>query len=254
MGHLQTRHRARSLSVGSGRNQQGFTLVEILVAMLIFAVIGLLSSQILSNSVQTQNIIKDRGERLAQIHRAMQVIQRDVMQFSERPVREYSGDWVPALLLSNEGFIEFSRVGWRNPLSQPRSELQRVGYRLQDGKLFRGYWRVLDRSYDTEPAFQELLDEVDRIEFYVLDSAGQQHKFWPPQDGPIDVPYLLAVTMRIEMAPFGIVERIWELPPIEISSLLRPGAVPEQSGDSAPGQNSDPDAIAKNSDGGQKSD
>ena len=133
MGHLQTRHRARSLSVGSGRNQQGFTLVEILVAMLIFAVIGLLSSQILSNSVQTQNIIKDRGERLAQIHRAMQVIQRDVMQFSERPVREYSGDWVPALLLSNEGFIEFSRVGWRNPLSQPRSELQRVGYRLQDG-------------------------------------------------------------------------------------------------------------------------
>ena len=69
----------------------GFTLVEILVALLVFSVVGLLSARLLSQSVDNQNNLQDRGQRLAEIHRAMRVLQRDILQLSRRKIRDAQG-------------------------------------------------------------------------------------------------------------------------------------------------------------------
>jgi general secretion pathway protein J len=194
--------------------QYGFTLIEVLVAFLIFAIIGVISSQILSQTVNSREDLANRGERLAQIHRAMQIMQRDFMQLTSRPIRDQYGDPQRPLMIGTDGAIEFTRVGWRNPLKGPRSEVQRVGYLWQDDALVRGYWRHADRSYDSEPNYQTLLEEVDRIEFYALDVNGNEHTFWPlPGVSPEDPNFRLAgVLVRIEAAPFGLIERVWEVP------------------------------------------
>jgi general secretion pathway protein J len=196
----------------------GFTLVEILVALLVFAVVGLLSARLLSQSVDNQNNLQDRGQRLAEIHRAMRVLQRDILQLSRRKIRDAQGEELPALIVSDQGAIEFSRVGWRNPLRQPRSEVQRVGYRWQDEKIVRGYWLTLDRSYDAEPAFQTLLEDVETIEFFAVDQLGNEHKQWPldpeanaaTEEG--EALYLAAIVVRMELLPYGLIERIWRVP------------------------------------------
>ena len=198
----------------------GFTLVEILVALLVFAVVGLLSSRLLSQSIDNQNNLQDRGQRLAEIHRAMRVLQRDIVQLSRRKIRDAQGEELPALIVSDQGAIEFSRVGWRNPLRQPRSEVQRVGYRWQDEKIIRGYWLTLDRSYDAEPAYQTLLENVEAIEFFAVDQLGNEYKQWPldPEANVVtekgEALYLAAILVRAEIAPYGMIERIWQVPSV----------------------------------------
>ena len=196
----------------------GFTLVEILVALLVFSVVGLLSARLLSQSVDNQNNLQDRGQRLAEIHRAMRVLQRDILQLSRRKIRDAQGEELPALIVGDQGAIEFSRVGWRNPLRQPRSEVQRVGYRWQDEKIVRGYWLTLDRSYDAEPAFQTLLEDVETIEFFAVDQLGNEHKQWPLDPEAYaateesEALYLAASVVRMELLPYGLIERIWRVP------------------------------------------
>jgi len=204
----------------SSNKTLGFTLVEILVALLVFAVVGLLSTRLLSQSIDNQNNLQDRGQRLAEIHRAMRVLQRDIVQLSRRKIRDAQGEELPALIVSDQGAIEFSRVGWRNPLRQPRSEVQRVGYRWQDEKIIRGYWLTLDRSYDAEPAYQTLLENVEAIEFFAVDQLGNEHKQWPldPEANVAtekgEALYLAAILVRAEIAPYGMIERIWQVPSV----------------------------------------
>ncbi len=201
------------------RRQNGFTLIEILVALFIFALVALISGQLLSRTLSAQDQLQDRGERLALVHRAMQIIQRDLLQLTNRSIRDADGfGSLAPLLINTDGFIEMTRVGWRNPLRHRRSEMQRVSYRLEDEKLIRGYWHTLDRGYDAEPAFQTLLEEVERVEFYVLDTQGEEHKFWPPQLQGGQAADPAAIILRFEIAPFGVVERIWQVPNVNFSA------------------------------------
>ena len=155
----------------------GFTLIEILVALFIFAVVGLISAQLLGRTVNAYEVLDDRGQRLSQIHRAMLVVERDMLQFRNRPIRMAQGEPLPALMIGDEGALSMTRGGWRNPLQRPRSELQRVGYRIQEEKLVRAYWPVLDRRGDEEPISQTLLEGVEDLEFFAIDQNGQEHKF-----------------------------------------------------------------------------
>ena len=202
------------------KTQLGFTLVEIMVALVIFSVISLISARLLSQSLESQNVLQSRGERLAEIHRALRVVQRDILQFSARSIRVDKNEYLPPLLLSPEGALEMTRVGWRNPLGQPRSEVQRLGYRWQDEKLIRGYWLTLDRSYEDEPAYQTVLSDVTELEFYAIDNIGNQHDRWPLDEDELndtsdDFIGLVAILMRVEIEPFGFIERLWQIPPLK---------------------------------------
>ena len=190
------------------KQERGFTLIEVLVALLVFSIIGVISSQLMSQTIRSNEILDEHGTRLAEIHRGMQVIQRDVMQMINRPIRDEYGDTDQFLMIGADGAIEFTRLGWRNPLGLPRSEVQRVGYRLNDETLTRGYWPVLDRAQDTEPAFQALLPGVTQAEFFTLDSNGNEHTFWPTAGLPPDTK-LVGLILRIEIEPLGPVERVW---------------------------------------------
>ena len=206
---------ARAMPIPNPR-ARGFTLIEVLVAFLIFAMIGAISAQLLSQTIRAQGDLAERGERLGDIHRAMQIIQRDVMQLVDRPIRDNYGDPLQALVIGSNGAIEFTRAGWRNPLQLPRAEVQRVAYLLQDNKLMRGYWPVLDRAQDTEPAYQTLLNDVEQVEFYALDGSGNEHTFWPQGAANQQDPALalVGIIMRIEIQPYGVVERVWEVPSV----------------------------------------
>jgi general secretion pathway protein J len=197
------------------RRAAGFTLIEMMVVFAVFALIGVVSSQIISRVIANQQLMRERGDRLVEVQRAMQILQRDIMQMIDRPVRDQLGDSVDSLQIGSDGLIEFSRSGWRNPLGLPRSDLQRVGYLTQDGELLRLYWRVLDRTPDSEPVTQTLLTNVEQVEFFALDASGNQYSFWPQgEGGRQDEPgaRLAAIVLRIDIPPFGLVERLWPVP------------------------------------------
>jgi general secretion pathway protein J len=195
----------------------GFTLIEMLVVFAIFAAIGLISSQIVSSVLNNQRVVSERGERLIEVQRAMHILQRDIMQLSGRAVRDQLGDPLEPILIGADGLIEFTRLGWRNPLNQRRAEVQRVAYLVEEGDLYRAYWQRLDRTPDSQPVLQTLLTGVEQIEFFALDMNGEEHSFWPTADGQAGLDpgdRLGAVIVRLDIAPFGTVERLWTVPPL----------------------------------------
>ncbi len=196
--------------------RRGFTLIEMLVVLAIFSVVGLIASQLVSRTINNHAIMSERGARLVEVQRAMQILKRDVMQLTNRPIRDMLGDPIEPIRIGSDGLIEFSRMGWRNPLQQQRAELQRVAYIVEDGDLYRSYWSVLDRAQDSEPVVQKLLGDVEQVEFFALDAAGNEHTFWPLLGSFADDPNtrLVALIMRVEAAPFGIVERLWPVPSV----------------------------------------
>jgi general secretion pathway protein J len=196
--------------VGRRRFARAFTLIEMVVALAVFAVIGVISAQLVNRVVDHQSVLSERAARLIEVQRAMHFLKRDVMQMVTRSVKDEFGDSRDALLIDNDGIIEFTRSGWRNPLRQPRANLQRVAYAVEDDTLKRYYWNVLDRDQDSRRFEQTLLTDVRDVEFLLVDDTGNTHGFWlPPKPAGVQP---RAILLRMELPPYGFIERIWEFP------------------------------------------
>lgn len=195
------------------RRRAGFTLLEMLIALGVFAVIGVMSSQILSGIVDLSDTVRDRSDRLAELQRAMFIISRDIEQMTRRPVRDAFGDSTAAIIVG-EPLIEFTRRGWQNPLRSPRSELQRVAYTVADGDLVRQFWPLLDRSPDTEPIDQVLLRGVADVEFLAHAVRGEEFRYWPVAvDADDDGNALAAIELRLDHMVYGRLDRLWPVAP-----------------------------------------
>ena len=206
-----------------GTKQGAFTLLEMIVVLAIFAVLGLISSQITGQVVDNFARLTERGDRLAAVQKAMGMLQRDLMQLHNRPIRDTFGDTRLPLVLNPDGSLEFTRLGWQNPLQRPRSNQQRVAYRVEDETLYRYFWIALDQAPDSEPVQQSLLEDVVDVEFLIIDGAGNEHSFWPlsgalppgqsnPAVAADPTQTMVAVMLRADIAPFGTVERLWAVP------------------------------------------
>lgn len=191
--------------------RRGFTLLEMLVALAVFAVIGVMAGGILSGMVELSEFSHQRGDALQKTQRAFSVIERDVLQVAGRTVRDEFGASTPALTVGGETLAEFTRAGRRNPLGEPRAQLQRVAYALRDDALLRLFWPVLDRGDDTRPWAQTLLTGVEDAAFVLHDAEGQEHAYWPsPSESGDAQPAALELRLRLEDQ--GHLKRLWLTP------------------------------------------
>jgi len=168
----------------SRRRSAGFTLIEIMVAVAIFAVLTMLAYGALGESLQNAERLTASMQRLQSIQRSIRFLSSDLLQAAPRPIRDELGDaYRPALISSLGGdfAIELTHGGWGNPAGLPRGTLQRSAYRIEDGKLLRYQWSVLDRTYANEPVAAVLLEDIDSLVFRFFDDSGEVSEVWPPQ-------------------------------------------------------------------------
>lgn len=193
------------------RPRYGFTLIEILAALAVFAVIGVLANRILTGMIDINEGMRSQSDSLIAVQRALSIIERDVEQLTHRSVRDSLGDFLPPAVLGADTLLEFTRFGWQNPLAEPRTELQRVAYAYRDRKLYRLFWPVLDRTPDTEPVPQMLLADVQAVEFIAHDYQGDEHRYWPPalEADVANETAIAAIEMRLEIEPYGNLERLF---------------------------------------------
>lgn len=202
--------------MGASRaSARGFTLIEMIVALALFAVLGAVTGRIVSQTVDKFTLVSERGARLVEVQRAMQVMQRDLLQMVDRPIRDPLGYPRGALVIQTDGTLEFSRAGWQNPLQRNRSNLQRVIYRLEGEELYRAYFLTMDLTPDAEPQVQQLLTGVTNLEVLAVDVSGNEYAFWPVAGSQGDPSRALAgILLRFEMEPYGVIERLWAVPDV----------------------------------------
>ena len=195
----------------------GFTLLEVLIAVAIFVIVGTLAMGGYNELVKQNTILESNAMRARAVQSAVQRIVQDFASLEPRPIREPLGDSVePALRADSrtELIAELTRSSWTNPAGVSRSTLQRVAYRFQNNKLEREYWVVLDRTLSNEPVSTTLLDQVRGITLRFMDGNRTWHEQWPPlgYSAP-DAPRLrpIAVEIKLELEDWGEITRLVEV-------------------------------------------
>ncbi|HEY6130704.1 MAG TPA: type II secretion system minor pseudopilin GspJ, partial [Halioglobus sp.] len=150
----------------------GFTLIEVLIALSITAFVSVIAYTGLSTVMTGVERLHENTDRIYEVERAFMILSRDLRQSAARPVRDEFGDIEPAFSGGELArfALSFTRAGWHNPNSHPRSTLQRVNYRLEDEGLWRDSYPILDRLGDTEPDSVLLLDGVESLQMSFLGS------------------------------------------------------------------------------------
>jgi general secretion pathway protein J len=198
---------------------KGFTLLELLVAVAIFAMLGIGSYRLLATTIATRDAARTHDTDLIRLQKVFTVLNRDIAQAIARPVRNDYGDPEAALILKNNT-LEFSRQGWPNPLLSSRSELQRIHYEVNTkGELWRLAWSQLDRERGMEPGRSLLLEKVQGLQIRVMATSGQLETDWPDQrnqgrpnnDGALsELP--TGVELILNVKPWGEIRRVFRMP------------------------------------------
>lgn len=170
--------------------QRGFTLLEMMVALGIFALVSTACYQLLHSLTVSRASLQAASEYRSDIARAMLVIEQDLRALIPRSVRrEASLQRIAALSSDPEnGAIEFSRSGFPHGRSLSLLSAKRVAYQLEPladesgFALSRIVYDALDRVEATPSYTQVLLPGVSDIGFRFMDKEGSWQPQWPPQD------------------------------------------------------------------------
>lgn len=196
----------------SRNRQQGFTLIEMILAVAIFMLISIAAYQILDTVTKQDIHSQEAIEQLHGMERAFFWIERDLLQVSKRQIRidgEAATDKIfiggDLILESEGGAIAFTHDGWKNPgMILPRSEIQSVSYRMFEDNLERSYFNYPDPVAGEKPRVQVLLTDIKALTFEFFSEDGWGNVWDKP-----GVPS--GVKVMIETDAIGPVERWYKL-------------------------------------------
>lgn len=214
------------------RRRRGFTLLELLVALAVFALTSVLAYSGLRSVLAADAANAAATARLGQLQVALTLLGRDLDHLLARPWRDEFGYWQPALYHdpgATRPRLDLIRGGAR---SLAGSTLARVAWELEGGVLYRLTWAQLDGAGARPAARRPVLGEPDaeasaadaltvagaglRVErlavrFVVRGETGPELlEAWPPPRTPAGTaPLPDAVEVVLEVAPLGRVRRLF---------------------------------------------
>ncbi len=197
----------------------GFTLLELIVALFVSAVMFAVGYAALMQATEQRDAIRSAQNELATLQRAIRLMTLDVTQSDPRPINDILGRGELAALLGANGsgrVLALTRGGEGDARSSGRPTLRRIEYRLEEGQLQRLAWPVLDPVAGVQPRVRVLLRGVRSIEFRFLDNEGQWSSVWPKPGASSAAGTLRqrprAVEVRMDTEAEGVLRRVWEIP------------------------------------------
>ena len=205
---------AQSIRLNAG--SKGFTLLELLIALVIFSLLAVMAYSGLNQVLIAQQRTEAQAKRLTEVQHTFTLLEHDIEQTVAREIRDAYGDPQPALIgnIYGDYLLELTHTGWRNPANNPRSNLQRVAYSVRDGKLHRYLWYMLDRAQDSVPFDMLLMEDVKEFEFRYMDKGQEWHTSWPDDlsSSTPDRSPPRAVEVSITTDDFGKITRRYRVP------------------------------------------
>lgn len=189
--------------------RRGFTLIEMLVALLIFALITAAGVAVMTSVLSGQNAVRSRVERYAELQGARALLKADLSQAAARRTRGEDGE--PSLTAFVGGspwgvggpLLALTRRGFENPDHASRASMQYVEYALVDGRLERRARPALDGARLGPP--QVLLEGVRSARVWFL-TDGVWRESWKG-DRTSDVPTVVRLELRLN--DLGVIDQLF---------------------------------------------
>jgi general secretion pathway protein J len=226
---------------------QGFTLIELIVALFITAIIFSVGYGGINQSLRNHEQLKEHQARLSEVQNAVRVMVQDFSELSARPIRDPLGqNWLASLTTqmadasssssassapaapdadadaddeaepsANDGtadLIAFTRGGWANPAGVQRPTLERVSYRFVNGTVRRMHWAVLDGTEASLPVRRDLLKHVKSVAFRFMNDQRVWVTQWPAVGSSNLRSRPFAVEITLELEDWGHIVRVIEVP------------------------------------------
>lgn len=204
-------------TLGTRMNIKGFTLMEVMVAMFLLAIIGTAGFTMLQQITTSRSKIETQSDRLTELQRTFYWLTEDITQIIDREVRSSVDSILPAFQYNVQGssIIDFTRAGWANPAGDilpPRSSLQRVSYGIEDDRLLRSYWYHLDSLEEAPTKRRQLLTGVEELTVRFMDPEGAWQDQWPPLNVEEDPGLPRALEFTFTLTDLGPIVRVFGLP------------------------------------------
>lgn len=201
------------MSLKQTKAHAGFTLLEMLIAIAIFAMIGLAANAVLSTVLTNDEVTKNFSVRLKALQQGFGAIERDLGQMVARTPRLLEGGRGNTVFQTGNDILEsesealvFYRLGWLNPDGLlPRGSLQSVAYVVREGRLERWYFPYPEPEFGAEPLKTVIIDKVLSVEYSFF--MGDK---WERKVEATKLPK--AIAMEIEIEGLGKIQRKFMLP------------------------------------------
>lgn len=214
-------------SAGRRLASQGFTLLEVLIALFIFTILSMILVGALHTVMNASSRTEASAERLRNLQIALLVMSRDIEQAVNRPVLTAAGKQQAAFEGDVRGFT-FTHTGFANPMGTlTQSSLQRTHYYGDGNSLWRAAWSALDQAPSSQPHARRLLNNVTDIHFQYTDKKGRLHAAWP-LEGEADQALPAAIKVTFTMTQWGQMSQVYVISATAKENNPAPPASPTQ--------------------------
>ena len=195
----------------ANHKSKGFTLLEILVALFIFAILAMLMSNALKTIINAVSGVESKASQLRQLQFALLILSRDIEQAADRPIRNTFGQQEGALIGTHDS-MKFTHMGLASDAEGVgKSAMQRVQYIFANGALLREVWPVLDLAPSTIAKGQPLLDKLEEVRFEYLSDDNKFYSSWPLTEKPsLSLP--LAIRVFFSIPTWGKMSQLYVIP------------------------------------------
>ncbi|MGX6646596.1 type II secretion system minor pseudopilin GspJ [Maricaulaceae bacterium MS644] len=207
--------------------EDGFTLLEVLAAVAVFALVSAISVGLLTTALRGKAQTEAALARIDTAQRVGALFTADMGQIVMRPARTGEGLEDPRVFAADARGTElvrgggeamrevlvFTRTGWANPgANQPRSTLQRVVWLYDGDALWREAYAYPDAARGADPRRRLMADGVSDLQVEVFGGAGwlNQARIGPSgaAGAGAAAPPPAAVRLRYTLAGVGALEHV----------------------------------------------